>query len=64
MLTICQKEHVKSICEGAPVTCKYCRENFGKKDLERHEKENCNEAPATCDFRAIGCNQDKVRACE
>ena len=45
------------------MTCKYCKENVLRKDLERHEGDDCSQVPATCDFCAIGCNHDKVRDC-
>ena len=42
------------------MTCRYCKEDFLRKDIEKHEKHDCNEAPATCEYQAVGCNQDKV----
>jgi hypothetical protein len=55
---------LERICEGAPVTCKYCKEDFLRKDIEKHEKISCNEVPATCEFQAVGCNHDKVMVYE
>ena len=54
------QEHVETSCEGAPVTCKYCRENVLRRDIERHERLACEEVPGSCDFQAVGCNYDKV----
>ncbi|CAB4014322.1 TNF receptor-associated factor 2 isoform X1 [Paramuricea clavata] len=54
------EEHVRTSCEGAPVTCKYCKEDFLRKDIEKHERHDCNEAPATCEYEPVGCNQDKT----
>ncbi|CAB4030004.1 TNF receptor-associated factor 6, partial [Paramuricea clavata] len=31
------EEHVRTSCEGAPVTCKYCKEDFLRKTLKRKE---------------------------
>ena len=54
------QEHVETSCEGAPVTCKYCRENVLRRDIERHERLACEEVPGSCEFQAVGCNHDKV----
>ncbi len=47
-------------CESAPVTCRYCKVNVLRKDIEKHEKMACDEVPATCEFQAVGCSHDKV----
>ncbi|CAB4013192.1 TNF receptor-associated factor 3-like [Paramuricea clavata] len=55
------KEHVDTICDGAPVTCKYCnKKDILRTDIERHERRDCEEVPATCEFQAVGCNHAKT----
>ncbi|CAB4013191.1 TNF receptor-associated factor 3-like [Paramuricea clavata] len=55
------KEHVDTICDGAPVTCKYCnKKDILRTDIERHERRDCEEVPATCEFQAVGCNHAKI----
>jgi hypothetical protein len=42
------------------VTCKYCKKDVLRKDIERHERRDCDEVPATCEYKDVGCNHDKV----
>ena len=49
------------MCEGAPVTCKYCKENVLRKDIERHERHECVGAPRA--HEAVEHNRDQVKFC-
>ncbi|CAB4034440.1 TNF receptor-associated factor 2-like, partial [Paramuricea clavata] len=37
------KEHVDTSYEGAPMTCKYCKKNVLRKDIEKHKRRDCDE---------------------
>ena len=45
------------------MTCRYCKKDVLRKDIEKHERHDCDEVPATCEFQAVGCNHDKVIIC-
>ncbi|XP_046855193.1 TNF receptor-associated factor 3-like [Xenia sp. Carnegie-2017] len=53
-------DHIDSVCENAPVVCKYCKKNIPRKDNEHYESTTCDEVPTKCEFQAIGCNYDKL----